>query len=231
MRKHLNKVLLAAGFLTPFVNPAQVKDAGLWVAGTAEYNFSLELSAELTEELRFNENISELGTHFTDMGVSYKLLKGLVRPSFHYRFVHKRRVDDTYSKRHRWYFDLALRKKAGPFDLSIRSRYQSQYTDVFVSEDGVVPDLTWRNKITVRFDTEKKLVPYISAELFTNIRNRINENVRFSAGLGYKLNNMHEFGAFFMHQREFNVTNPYWDYIWGLNYSVALDYLIGKKTE
>lgn len=210
---------------------SQVKDAGLWLSTTGEYNFSLELSAEVTEEFRFNENVSELGSYFTDAGVSYKLLKGLLRPSFHYRFVQKRRLDDSYSKRHRWYFDLALRKKAGPFDMSVRTRYQSQYADVFVSDEGKVPSLTWRNKFTVRFDTEKKLIPFASVELFTDVRARVNNNVRYAGGLNYKPNQMHEFSLFYMHQREFNVNDPYWDYIWGIGYSVALDYLVGNNPD
>jgi hypothetical protein len=68
-------------------------------------------------------------------------------------------------------------------------------------------------------------------ELFTDVDGKINENVRYAGGIDYRLNNVHQLNAFFLHQREFNVSNPTWDYIWGIGYSVALDYLIGKKTE
>ncbi len=227
----MKKTLLFLFACLPALLFAQVKDAGLWLNTTAQYNFSLELVGEIGEELRFNENLSELGTHFTDIGISYKILKGKLKPGFHYRFSNKRQLDDSYSKRHRWYVDLAFRQKAAILDISIRTRYQSQYADVFSSDDGMVPSLTWRNKLVVKLDMEKKWIPYISTELFTDIRARVNNNVRYALGLDYEINKLHELGLYFMHQREFNVNDPYFDYIWGINYTIAIDYLFGGTEQ
>ena len=83
----------------------------------------------------------------------------------------------------------------------------------------------------VKLDLEKKYTPYISAELFTDVKARLNNKVRYAMGVNYRINKLHELGFYFMHQREFNVEDPYFDYIWGVNYSIAIDYLIGAGEQ
>lgn len=205
-----------------------VKDAGLWLSATGEYNFSRQLSVSLSEELRFNENITELGTYFTDAGVSYKFLKGNLRTSLNYRLINKRRVDDFYSQRHRFYFDLSYRFKVSMIGIAFRTRLQDQVSDIGREPDGGVPEWYSRNKLTLKLDLDRKISPFTSVELFTDLNEGISDNVRYTFGLDYEINKIHAVDVFFLHQREMNVTRPVYDYIWGLSYTLTLDRLFSS---
>jgi hypothetical protein len=202
---------------------AQVNDAGLWLSVNAEKKITQKFSIGLSQEFRLNENMAELGSFLTDVGVAYKFNK-YIRVSANYRFSGKRRLDDTYSKRHRYYIDLTGRIKKKPVIFLLRSRFQSQYADVFSSAEGKIPSYYSRNKFTLKLDLDKKFVPYISAETFTPISGNdgiLIDNARYSAGTEYNFNRMHGIDLFLMMQREFNVVNPETDYILGLGYNFS----------
>jgi hypothetical protein len=207
-------------FLTVHVS-SQEKDAGWWSSVTMEKKISQMISASISEEFRFNENVSELGVFFTDAGMSFRL-GGVFRISANYRFINKRRMDDSYSKRHRYYLDLSYREKFGKLTPVLRVRFQSQYADVYSSPEGWIPSYYLRPKISFRYNRKGKWSPYISSELFFSISGKEFDNVRYTAGMERNINKKISFDIFFIHQREFNVERPVYDYIWGtgINYSL-----------
>ena len=122
--------LLASGFLS-----AQYNDAGLWTSITAEKKISQSFSASFNETFRFNENITELGNYFSEVGLDRKIVKGLSM-GLSYRFINKRELDDSYSPRHRYFFDVSCRKKIADFAISCRTRIQSQVDNYFLPSDS-----------------------------------------------------------------------------------------------
>ncbi|MFH0864855.1 MAG: DUF2490 domain-containing protein [Bacteroidota bacterium] len=210
--------------LFPASSSSQVNDASLWLSLNAEKKITQALSATLSQEFRMNENIGELGTFFTDAGIAYKI-NTILKVSANYRFTNKRRLDDSYSKRHRYYIDIAIRKKFKPFAPSFRTRFQSQYTDVNCSPDGKIPDYYSRNKLTLKFDFDKKYAPYLYTELYSPFfsgKGFYIDNARYCAGIEYQLNRMHGFDFFYMIQQEYNVNNPETDYVIGIGYFLTL---------
>ncbi|MEI6123074.1 MAG: DUF2490 domain-containing protein [Bacteroidota bacterium] len=198
----------------------QTTDAGLWMSLNVEKKITAKLSIALAEEFRMNENMTELGTFFTDVGLTYKINK-YIRISGNYRFVNKRRLDDSYSKRHRYYFDLAFRKRFKPITISFRTRFQSQYADIFSSEDGKIPSYYSRNKLSIKYELNKKLSPYVSVELFSPLKKPYDifmDNARYCIGLEYALNRMHSLDFFYLFQREYNVKDPMREHIIGVGY-------------
>lgn len=216
-------IFLFAFIICFFQSFSQVNDAALWFSTNAEKKITPALTATLSEEFRLNENITELGTFFTDAGVKYKFNK-LVRVSVNYRFVNKRYTDDFYSKRHRYYFDLTIREKVKPFVFQFRTRFQSQYADIFSSNEGKIPSYYSRNKFTVKLDFDKKVMPYFYTELYTPLNDPGSvyylDNVRYCAGIEYKINLIHSLDIYYMLQREYHVNNPETDYIIGVGYNV-----------
>lgn len=213
-------LIIAGGFHLS----AQVNDAGLWMSFNAEKKINPVLSANLSEEFRIDENFCELGTFFTDAGITYKFKK-YIRISANYRFSNKRQVDDSYSKRHRYYLDLTFRYKLKPVIFSFRTRIQSQYKDMFSSSLGKIPDYYSRNKVTLKFDLDKKYAPYISTESYTPLltgEGLYIDNVRYCAGIEYQLNRVHGFDIFYLIQMEYNVNNPRNDYVVGIGYFLTL---------
>jgi len=223
-KSFLNTVFVFFGLLIGLNSYSQVQDASLWMNVSIEKKIIPTLSVSINQEFRMNENISELGTFFTDVGLNYKINKFL-KFSASYRFINKRRLDDSYSIRHRYYFDLVVRKKFNPVTLSFRTRFQSQYADVFSSEDGKIPDYYSRNKLTLKVDAGNNIQPYVYAELFSPLKRPYNvfiDNTRYCLGVEYSINRMNTIDVFYMFQKECNVKNPETAHVIGVGYYINL---------
>lgn len=217
-------LVFSAGVLYSCPLIGQVRDAGLWTSVSFEAKVVKKLTASISQECRFNENITEPGTVFTESGLKYKLNKNF-QVSANYRFVKKRRVDDYYSTRHRFYADIKFEKKFKPIQIQIRSRLQDEYADIGRASDGGVPEYYLRNKLNMNLDLDKSFSPYISAELFTPLnypRYSAFDNIRASAGLEYSFSKHHKADLFYMIQKELNVSRPETDFIIGLGYSYKI---------
>ena len=195
----------------------QVNDAGLWLALDVEKKITQQFSAQFSHSLRYNENISELGTSFSEIGISYKIIKPLSIGAA-YRFAQRKRVDDFYSNRHRYTFNITYKLKFRQFKLNFREQYQSNYKDIGTSAEGHIPTNHFRSKITVAYDLEKKYTPYISTELFYKIGDYI-DNMRYKAGVEYEVNKFHALEIYYMIDKEMNVKNPWTSYVIGLGYN------------
>lgn len=207
---------------------AQVSDAQLWTSINIEKKFTQSFSIGFTEELRFNENISELGTIFSDIGLMYKFgPKGAIRTSINYRFANKRRVDDSYSNRHRYYADITLRKKFGDLTPIYRARFQSQYEDLLSDDEGRLPEYYFRNRVLLKYSPDKQYKPFIGVELYTRLKDEVfkrsyNDNVRFSVGVDYEFNEKNAISVGYLVDREFNRRNPERNYAITLTYGLSL---------
>lgn len=210
--------------LLGFPLKGQVKDAGLWTSLNFETKLVKKLSFSISQELRFNENITELGAAFTDAGLSYKLNKHF-QFAANYRFTQRRRLDDYYSFRQRYYVDIKYSYKLKPFEISIRSRFQDQYSDIGRASDGGVPEYYLRNKLSLKWDINKPYTPYISFELFSPLNYpRINvfNAMRATAGIEYAFSKHHKIDIYYMIQKAVNESQPETDFILGLGYFYKL---------
>ncbi|MCX6271463.1 MAG: DUF2490 domain-containing protein [Bacteroidetes bacterium] len=202
---------------------SQTNDAGLWTNITLEKKLTSRYSAFLSEEIRMNENISEIGTAFTEIGVSYKIMPGL-NAGISYRFIQKRQLDDSYEKRHRYMVDGSYRFKMKKFSITLRERFQSQYSAIRSSETGNIPDNYLRNKLTLKYDIRKKLTASVSSEVFFQLNNPDGneiDNLRHTAGLEYKLNKANIVEVFYLINKEINKADPVTDYVIGCGYTYS----------
>jgi hypothetical protein len=209
-------------FCSPVMS--QVKDAGLWTSVNFEAKVIKKLTATLSEEVRFNENITEVGAFFTDVGLTYKLNKHF-QFAVNYRFTERRTVENYYSLRHRIYADVKYEKKLKPFQIQFRSRLQDQYADIGRALDGGIPEFYLRNKISLKWDLNKPSTPYLSVELFSPLnypRYNAFDGMRTSAGVEYEFTKHHKVDIYYMIQKELNVSNPKTDFILGLGYFYKL---------
>ncbi|MFZ4547907.1 MAG: DUF2490 domain-containing protein [Bacteroidales bacterium] len=215
---------MLSGLLLCGTIQAQVKDAGLWTSFSIETKLSKKISAGLTQELRFNENISEIGTAFTEAGLSYKLNKHF-QIAANYRFTQKHRTDDNYNLKHRLYVDIKYNKKVKPLQFTFRSRFQDEFSNPGHSPDAAIAEFYLRNKLNMEWDLDKPFAPYISVELFSPLsypREFLFDNIRSSAGIEYSLTKKQKFDIYYMIQKELNVSLPEIDFIIGIGYSLKL---------
>jgi hypothetical protein len=202
----------------------QVKDAGLWTSINFEAKVVKKVTFNFSQEFRFNENITELGTAFTDAGLSYKLNKH-IQFTANYRFTQRHRIDNYYSFRHRFYVDIKYSQKLKPFDISLRTRFQDQISDIGRASDGGIPEYYLRNRLSLGLDLNKPFSPYISVELFSPLNYphyNAFDNIRTIAGIEYAFSKHHKIDIFYMIQKEVNVSEPRMDFVIGLGYSYKL---------
>lgn len=221
----INKSILFLFFaLATGSSSAQVNDAGLWASVNLEKNIIQKLTAEFSQEFRMNENISELGSFFSEAGMQYRFSKRFA-VSAGYRFSNKRRLDDSYSKRHRILFNVNYREKISDLTVAIRLRYQSQYRDVNSSDDGKVPENYFRSKITFKYDLKKRITPFLSGETFVYLNRpegMLFDNYRLSAGLEYEFSKKSSVDLGYLIDREINKNDPLTGYIIALGWNYRL---------
>jgi hypothetical protein len=203
-------------------------DAGLWATFNIEKKLNEKISLFATEEFRLRENFTRVNLFYTDLGVEYRPAK-VLKVALAYRLIEKNLIDDSYSYRHRLMLDITLKKKFDKFVLSYRHRLQREVRNIYTSEDGFLPEWYSRNKFTVKYDTDKAIVPYIAAEFRYQIRNPrqvesdgLWHRNRYFAGLDYKVNDKSTFGLYYLVQQEYNVSAPQNLYIVGIEYSLSL---------
>jgi hypothetical protein len=211
--------LFIAILLSSFYLTAQVNDAGLWLNLDVEKKITQKFSAEFSQALRYNENITEIGTSLSEIGLSYKVIKPLTVGAA-YRFSQKKRVDDFYSNRHRFSFNISYKIKVNQFKISLREQFQSSYKDIGVSADGGIAKNHLRSKITLAYDLEKKYTPYVSYEMYYEIGEYI-DNTRYKAGVEYEINKFHIVEISYMIEKEINVNKPWTNYVIGLGYKLT----------
>ncbi|MHC1706369.1 MAG: DUF2490 domain-containing protein [Bacteroidales bacterium] len=207
--------------LHAFQSFSQVNDACLWIGLNLEKKVLPGFSLHLSDELRLNENISEAGTHFTEVGGEYQFARGF-SGGVYYRFIQKRRLDDSYSKRHRYYGELTYRYKTGKVSFTLRERFQSQYRDVYSNDKGKVPEYHLRSKLTVKAKVYKATQVYLNSELFYLLSNQMGneiDGIRSAAGLEYNFKAFGSVELFYMIDKEIHVNNPLTQYIIGLGYN------------
>ncbi len=221
-------VLLSLGFVSHSFAQA-TNDAGLWTTLNVEKNFNKKFGVFLTEEYRMRENFSAINLFYTDLGIMFKPTDFL-KISLAYRCIEKFQEENTVSFRHRAMLDISVKKKFGTIAFSYRQRIQAEVRNVYSSEIGNLPEWYSRNKFQLKYDLDKPVTPYIACELRYQINNpRMVESnglwsrARYFVGLDYKRNDRTTFGAFYMVQREWNVSAPQNLYILGLECTLTFE--------
>lgn len=205
-----------------------INDAGLWLSLNIEKKLSKRLELSLTEEYRIKENCTQHNLFYTDVGIAFKPV-GFMKLSLSYRSVQKYLLDETFSFRHRLTWDILLKKKWGHWVPSFRQRIQTQVKDVYSSETGNVPEWFARERLELKYDTDKPLQPYAAVEWRYQLKDPGNmdlngtwNRVRYTLGFDYKLNEKNALSLYYLIQRGFNVPEPQHLYITGLSYTLSL---------
>ena len=200
---------------------AQEQDAGLWMSVQVEKRLNRSLSASFSEEVRLRENLTEVGTIFSDIGLEYRFWNRF-RIGGHIRFIEKRRLDDTYEASFRSYIDLSYREKLKPVQFILRLRFQTQYAPPFEIPDEPGAENYSRIKLTVKLDLNKRVEPYLYAESFIHLNSwegMLFDAMRYCGGVEYAVTRMHRVDLFYLIQQEYQVKNPETDFIIGINYT------------
>ncbi|MFZ7113910.1 MAG: DUF2490 domain-containing protein [Bacteroidota bacterium] len=192
----LKQLLLFIFSLCLLVNSgkAQIDDTRLWAAITLKHKFTQKLSVSVSEQLRLDHDISQIDQLLSEAGIEYELKKNF-KVSLNYRFINKNEVT-YYGKSHRFYADVSYKFKPKRFSFTLRERIQEEYTSIYSSERGKIPEWLLRSKLAISYDTEKRYKPYVSLEMYYLIDNARESGegisrMRYGAGVEYEFNRIH----------------------------------------
>ena len=152
--------------------------------------FSTKLNIE--QSLRFEDNLSHFKQTFTELSLSYKI-NDLIRIDIPYRYsIYKNKTKNRIS----FGSSIKLNKK------KIGTKYRLKFQNV--KEPGKTIEITFRNKFTISYKFNKKIVPFIAYEIFNPYENRIRgiDETRISLGSQIKINKKRYIKFYYIHKKE-----------------------------
>jgi len=212
--------------LCPFFLNAQTNDAQLWTNIKIDHKINSNITAYIDGGLRFNENYSETGTSYSEIGMDFKLNKtwGI---SGGYRYFSKRKNEDFYSVKHRFNLDVSFKKSYYLFNFQLRSRAEIKYKDIWTSLNGKVPDYQWLNKAQLKYNFNKKIKPYFYIESYNSLSVSAFTQylditkMKYCIGFEFKINKRNSFEFFYLIQKEYHQKNPFTDFVTGISYNYS----------
>ena len=206
----------------------EVRDFETWTS--AEFNFkpSKKLSFGLQQQVRLDNNSSELKNTFTQASASYALFKNF-ELEYGLRYI---AINDNsgavqgYNYDYRHHFDLSFKHKIKPLRLNHRLRYTTRNEAGLSSEEGDMARQTLRYRMKIDYNIKKwKLDPILSGELFNRFENGINEGIsdyRITFGTEYNLKKAGKIGIYYRFEKELNTSYPMEVHLIRLKYSFTL---------
>ena len=227
--KYGRLLLILPFFLLARPANAQSQDFGSWMTFSVNKGIVGKLEFNFDQELRLRNNLTDVNLLYTNLGLSYKFTKWF-RFAAVYRFIDKHKETGEWGLRNRFYADFIFKVKPGKFTLGYRARFQEEFRGYgYASDYGKVPEVFMRNLFKVSYKLNDRFSPYAGAELRWQLQNpRIPygdgfDRTRFFAGTDYEISKKQTAGAYFLLQKEWNVSDPQTLYILGLEYSLSFD--------
>ena len=203
-----------------------VRDMETWSSINLDYKASKKFKLGLGQQLRMEDNTSNVQQYFTNLYGEYKLSKAF-KLGLEGRFI--RDNDDEgkiqgYENHLRWALYTGFQHDVNRFNLKYRLQYQNKNELGVSSSEGVVAIEKIRLKLGARYNIPKwKLDPRFSAEVFRNIgsTNQFSK-IRGTLGTKYSFKNAGTLGVFFRIEKELNQTYPLTSHVIGLNYTYTI---------
>ncbi len=192
--------------LTPWKDPKIFKD---W-------------SIHVNPEIRFNENVSQIGNVFSDFGTDKKWSKYFAT-SLEYR-VGAKREEDWFNVRKRWSLGAQL---SFPFkNFKLVSTTRGQISRAITSEIDIKS--IWREKLSLEFSKWEKLSFQLSHELFFLPITLENSNWRSQAIVKFKMDKSNAVSVGYLVQRD--LSNADMDFVFLTGYKWEFNKKKEKST-
>ena len=208
----------------------QSNDAGMWNTLSIQHSLTKKVNLVIDQEFRLRENYQRINLFYTNIGIDYKYNKFLkISPT--YRTIQKKRLDGTYSFRHRLMLDVTVKKKFEKITLSERIRYQAEVQDYYTSRKRKLVEQFLRFKTDIKYAATEKITPYYSCEFRYQIHaprgdgplyDKGFHRVRNVLGAEYEINKKNSVNLYYLYQTEFNISTPETIFILGIGYTLSI---------
>lgn len=226
-------LLLLSCLISPQVTDAQdiTEDFGLWAAVSYGKDISNKFDFSIEQEVRLQNNATQLERTFTNFGVDYKVEKWL-RFGANYRLILDRRPAGDYGVRNRLAADVILRKQLNRFKLAYRARLQWELKGYnYNREYGFAPTWDFRNRFKVSYQLNRIWQPFVALDvrlLISDankpyITNAI-DRVRLFVGTEYNISSNRVLEFFFLTSQQVQIVDPV------RIYAIGVGINFGSKT-
>lgn len=205
------------------------KDTELWTSVGVKYKANKQWSFELSEQLRLDNNSSEISEYFTELITSFSFSKQL-KLAVGARFIRendRKGKKQGYENHARFQTDITYKTSIKRLSVQLRARYQHKNELGKSEAEGDIPKSNVRFKFATEYNFSNwKLDPEFSTEIFyansKNIENMFNR-YRFTVGTSYKIPAFGKIKVFYRYQQQLNVIDPESTSIVGLKYVYTFD--------
>jgi hypothetical protein len=192
----------------------EVRDFETWNSVGIEYKLNKKWDFGLQQQLRLENNSSELKNYFTQMEAQYELFKNF-KLGLGLRYIN---VNDNkgaiqgMEQYFRYQLDASFGHKLKRFKLNYRLRYQNK-RELFL-ESYEVPNLNqaWRFRLKLDYNIRSwKIDPYLAGELFNTYQDGQNNGLtdyRLILGANYNLKIYGKLGVFYGIENELTGSYP-----------------------
>ncbi|NNG11505.1 MAG: DUF2490 domain-containing protein [Arenibacter sp.] len=199
-----------------------------WSTLSLEYEPNKKWSFELEEQLRLDENMSEISEYFTQLETKYAITKKFDL-GLGLRYIRENDNEGNvqgYENHFRFNVDAYYKHKISDFKFKYRLRYQNKNELGIGTSDGDYAKQYLRLKAAVEYDFKNwKLDPKFSAEFFNRFKNGDVDQYnkyRLTFGTDYKIKNFGKLGVQYRYEKGIDVDIPQTTHIIGLKYTYTI---------
>ncbi len=205
-------------------------DARFWLYLKVDKKLSSRWEAQLNIQNRFNNNVTEYSQLNLNGEVSYKIKK-YFKIEGGYVWGQKRKLPGFYLSRQQIYAGFLLKQKFRYFTFVYRNLVQGQTRASYNREKARTFEYFDRNKFTVKYELNKRLVPYLAAEFNVPLSPFLDptqkahfavNRLRTFAGIEYNITRRSYLETYILYQRKYLTKGlPPRDFIYGVTYAYS----------
>ncbi|MEP2024557.1 MAG: DUF2490 domain-containing protein [Reichenbachiella sp.] len=206
----------------------EVQDFESWTSLALKYKLDKKWTFGLQEQIRLDNNSSEIKSFLTQFTTDYKLSKKF-EVGLGLRLINKndnKGNKQGYEHYFRYHFDASYKHKLDRFSFKYRVRYQDRSELSVHSSNEGDPEKYVRFKATADYNIKNwKLDPEISGEIFNPLDGETYDGLsgyRLTVGTNYKIKKLGKIGVSYRLEKELNTTHPKTTNILRLKYTYTL---------
>lgn len=216
---------LGSCFLLSIVPTHAQEDMSVWLRSALKIDVGDKSRLSIEEEFRFFENASMMEQNHTEIGFGTDLASRLDGGVF-YRFIYETDRDRGYSIGHRTWIQMEYQLIDQDVEVSLRSRMQNTFENVYSSENGTNPEWYSRNKLNMAYKPRKAdWIPQASAEFWYRVgfpEGNFVDKYRLSFGLEYRPSKNFRWEFFYLYQKQIQVSNPSIEHVAGMSFTYLI---------
>ena len=210
--KKLFLIVILLASLGAFAQSERTTDLGGIVSAEAEVGLGGPFGLSVEEELRFDNNCTQLDRWLNSVGVGYSCLHQRMNIGLNADYIRRHNERGYYENRARLGLQVTYTEDFRRFKFQVRSKAMATFYDETTGQHRVNPKLYWRNRLKVSYQPINSRFRYaLSAELFwlTNDPKKGGiDNLRTVLSVDYRLSRRYALSVFARMDNDLGIDHP-----------------------